>query len=163
LVPHQAQARTIRVKNRHLLRFAQQDARLTAAGISLVDYGDLPVVRSRVDRATDHAQSIVEVQAVANRLADYVEKFVYAEDIPLVIGGDCTITLGVLAEFIRWRPNLGLRYLDGGMDVATPATYRLGFVSSVIENGTVILKCDGKTSIRVWEKVMKRSELNDLS
>jgi arginase len=46
------------------LRAAGFTARLTAAGISLVDYGDLPVVCCRVDRTTDHAQSIVAVQAV---------------------------------------------------------------------------------------------------
>jgi hypothetical protein len=35
-----------------------------------------------------------------------------------VIGGDCTITLGVLAGFIRSRPNLGLLYpLMAGRDI----------------------------------------------
>jgi arginase len=113
------------------LRAAGLTARLTAAGISLVDYGDLPLERCGVDRTTVQAQTLAQVQAVASRLADSVETIVYAEHIPLVIGGDCTITLGVLAGFIRHRPNLALLYLDGGMDVATPATYRLGIMDSM--------------------------------
>jgi hypothetical protein len=60
---------------------------LTTAGISLMDYGDLPLVRCRVERARDQAQTIAQVQAVASRLADHVEKFVQADHIPLVIGG----------------------------------------------------------------------------
>jgi arginase len=113
------------------LRAAGLIARLTAAGISLVDYGDLPLVRCRVDRMTDQAQTIAQVQAVATQLADYVEKIIYAEHIPLVIGGDCTLTLGVLAGFVRRRHNLALLYLDGGMDVATPATYHIGILDSM--------------------------------
>jgi arginase len=113
------------------LRAAGLTERLTAAGISLVDYGDLPLVRCRVDRTTVQAQTLAQVQAVASRLADYVEKIVYAEHIPLVIGGDCTITLGVLAGVIRQRPDLALLYFDGGMDVATPATYRLAMLDSM--------------------------------
>jgi arginase len=113
------------------LRAAGLSGQLTAAGISLVDYGDLPLVRCRVDRTTDPAQTLAQVQAVASRLANYVEKIIYAGHIPLVIGGDCTITLGVLAGFIRRRPNLAMLYLDGGMDVATPATYRLGIMDSM--------------------------------
>jgi arginase family enzyme len=31
---------------------------------------------------------------------------VSAEQIPLIIGGDCTITIGVVAGFIRKQPNL---------------------------------------------------------
>jgi arginase len=113
------------------LRAAGLIGRLSATGISVVDYGDLPLVRCRVDRTTEQAQTLAQVQAVANRLADHVEKIVNAEHIPLVIGGDCTITIGVLAGFIRRRPNLALLYLDGGLDVATPATYRLGMLDSM--------------------------------
>jgi arginase family enzyme len=60
----------------------------------------------------DQAQTIAQVQAVASRLADHVEKFVQADHIPLVIGGDCMIIPGVLAGFIRRPPKLSLPYLD---------------------------------------------------
>jgi arginase len=89
------------------------------------------LVRCRVDRTTNQAPTLAQVNAVASRLADYVAKIVDAERIPLVIGGDCTITLGMLAGFISRRPDLALLYLDGGMDVGTPATYRLGMLDSM--------------------------------
>lgn len=85
--------------------------RLLSAGISLIDYGDLPLARCRVDRTTDQAHTIAQVQSVACRLADCVEKIVRAEHIPPVIGGDCTITLEVVAGLIRRWPSLALLYL----------------------------------------------------
>ena len=39
---------------------------------------------------------------------------------PLVVGGDCTITLGVIAGFRRRHPDVGLVYLDGDADLGTP-------------------------------------------
>jgi arginase len=91
----------------------------------------LPLERCRVDHTTNQAPVLAQVKAVASRLADYVAKIVDAEHVPLVIGGDCTITLGMLAGFIRRRPDLALLYLDGGMDASDPATYRLGMLDSM--------------------------------
>lgn len=39
---------------------------------------------------------------------------------PIVLGGDCTITLGVLAGLVKQFPNLGLIYCDGDIDLNTP-------------------------------------------
>jgi arginase len=113
------------------LRRAGLIARLSAAGIALMDEGDLPTMRCRVDRTTNPAQTIAQVQSVAKQLADRVEPVIQAGYIPLVIGGDCTITLGVLAGLLRHGDDLALLYLDGGMDIATPATYRLGMLDSM--------------------------------
>jgi arginase len=88
------------------LRGAGLPARLEQAGVSMVEYGDLPLVRCRVDSTSNRAESIADVQTVVRRLADCVEKIVSAEQIPLIIGGDCTITIGVVAGFIRKQPNL---------------------------------------------------------
>jgi arginase len=113
------------------LRAAGLVGRLTTAGISLADYGDLSLVRCRVDRTPDQRETVAQVQAFASQLADHIEKVVYSNHLPLVVGGDCTITLGVLAGFIHRRPNLSLLYLDAGMDIGTPATYRLGKLDSM--------------------------------
>jgi arginase len=112
------------------LRSAGLQARLQAAGISIVDYGDLPLVRCRVDSGANWAESVADVRSVACRLADCIEKVVSAQQIPLVVGGDCTITIGVVAGFIRKQPNLALLYMDGGLDAVTPAAYRLGRLDS---------------------------------
>jgi len=112
------------------LRAAGLQARLRGIGISIVDYGDLPPVRCRVDPRNNRAESVADVQTVIGRLADCIEKIVSAEQIPLVIGGDCTITIGVVAGFLRKQPDLALLYMDGGLDAVTQAAYRLGRLDS---------------------------------
>lgn len=49
----------------------------------------------------------------------------------MVIGGDCTITLGVLAGYLRHVENLGLLYFDGDIDLTTPATSHSGIFDSM--------------------------------
>jgi arginase family enzyme len=39
----------------------------------------------------------------------------------IVLGGDCTITLGVLAGLQRAEPDAGLVYFDGDADLGRPA------------------------------------------
>jgi len=52
--------------------------------------------------------------------------------IPLVIGGDCTITVGVISGLLRGMPDdLGLLYLDGDIDLNTPATTRSGILDGM--------------------------------
>jgi arginase len=58
------------------------------------------------------------VYAVALQLAGQVEQIMRAGQLPLIIGGDCTITLGVLAGSLREHPDLALLYLDGGTETA---------------------------------------------
>jgi arginase len=51
---------------------------------------------------------------------------------PIVVGGDCTITLGVLAGLIRRSPNLGLLYFDGDVDLNTPAETSSGIFDGMV-------------------------------
>jgi arginase len=51
---------------------------------------------------------------------------------PLVLGGDCTITLGVVAGFARHDPDVGLLYFDGDADLSTPATTTSGVLDSMV-------------------------------
>jgi arginase len=50
---------------------------------------------------------------------------------PLVLGGDCTITVGAVSGFLRCSEDVGLLYFDGGPDLATPQTYRPGILDSM--------------------------------
>ena len=96
----------------------------------MTDYGDLSVAACRVDPNTSHSERVADVRRVAGQVASYVQKIVAAQQAPLVIGGDCTITLGVVAGFVRSQPDLALLYMDGGLDAVTPAAYRLGRLDS---------------------------------
>ena len=113
------------------LRSADVVGRLAAAGHGVVDHGDLSPVRFRPDPAHRQAQNLALVRDVAREVATAVADAVGAGELPLVLGGDCTITLGVVAGFLRHGDDLGLLYMDGGMDVATPGTYRPGILDSM--------------------------------
>jgi arginase len=113
---------------------------LREAGLDLDDLGDLPVVRFGPDRANRKRQSQSRVVKVARQVADTVAAAVERELIPIVLGGDCTITLGVVAGLLRHQPDLGLIYFDGDADLTTPETTHSGIfdsmgVSHLIGNG----------------------------
>lgn len=111
------------------LREAGLVERLESAGYPVLDHGDLPRVRFRPDRG--HPQNLAAVIEVAGNVAERVEGAVRGGEIPLVIGGDCTIELGVLSGFLRAGEGPALLYLDGGVDLRTPETNPTGVLDSM--------------------------------
>jgi len=105
--------------------------RLEASGAPVIDHGDLPVVRFWPDRAHPKQQNLAHVVNIATRVADQVEAALQRQEMPLVIGGDCTIALGAIAGFLRHRVDLGLMYFDGHIDLNTPATSMSGILDSM--------------------------------
>lgn len=77
----------------HALRDAGLVERLKSAGPGLMDHGDSPRARFRPDPGR-HSQSLDRVVGVARSVGEWVEAAVREGEIPLVIGGDCTIELG---------------------------------------------------------------------
>jgi arginase len=102
------------------LRQAGLVDRLRAAGLAVEDTGDVPGATFAVDHEHPGARSLAAVVRVAGQVADAVAAALAAGQAPLVIGGDCTITLGVIAGFRREYPNVGLVYADGDADVGRP-------------------------------------------
>ena len=113
------------------LRTAGLVGALREAGLELEDLGDLPVVRFAPDGVERKRQSQSRVAKVARQVADTVAGAVERELIPIVLGGDCTITLGVVAGLLRHQPDLGLIYFDGDADLTTPETTRSGIFDSM--------------------------------
>jgi arginase len=112
---------------------------LHSAGLEVSDFGDLLEVPFQPDLQHPKAQNLQLVVEVAKRVANQVEGALHEKTIPLVLGGDCTITLGVLAGLISHAPNLGLMYFDGDLDLNTPDTTPSG-----IFDGMVIAHMTGK-------------------
>jgi len=104
---------------------------LRETGLEIVDLGDLPVTRFQPDMANRKRQSQSPVITVARQVADRVAAAVERDLVPLVIGGDCTITLGVVAGLLRNQPDLGLIYFDGDADMTTPETTHSGIFDSM--------------------------------
>jgi arginase len=101
------------------------------AGIDLEDLGDLPVARFQPDPANRKRQSRSQVIKVVGEVADQVAAAVDRDLVPVVLGGDCTITLGVVAGLLRRQADLGLMYFDGDADMTTPETTHSGIFDSM--------------------------------
>ncbi len=114
-----------------VLRRAGIVEQLKSVGCSVVDHGDLERARSRKDKEQRHPQNLAAVISVARSVAEQVEKALRGGEIPLVIGGDCTITLGVISGFLRAGVDPALLYFDGGVDLYTPATNPTGILDSM--------------------------------
>ncbi len=95
--------------------------RLSTPDLHVLDFGDLPLVSFRPDLAHPHQQNLPLVIEVSRRVADEVARAVQTGAKPVVLGGDCTITLGVLSGLVRSFPDLGMVYFDGDVDLNTPA------------------------------------------
>jgi arginase len=63
-------------------------------------------------------------------VADAVEREVGAGRFPIVLGGDCTITLGVVVRLQRVRADLRLAYVDGDADLNSPERIRSGILDA---------------------------------
>jgi arginase len=101
---------------------------MAGRGWQIDDRGDLPLVRCRPDsRQPQNLELTIEVgSAVRDQLSSYTPRRRL-----LVLGGDCTITLGVIAGLQRSEPDIGLFYLDGGPDLRTPADQSEGCLDAM--------------------------------
>jgi arginase len=105
---------------------------LEAAGIAVHDQGDLPLAMYRAAVPDPRQRNLDGVAEVAGRVADRVAEVLGRGMAPLVLGGDCTITLGVVAGFARHDPDVGLLYFDGDADLSTPATSGSGVLDAMV-------------------------------
>jgi arginase len=104
------------------LRAAGLLASLDERGIFVVDRGDMPGFRWRVDRANPRAMNVEVVAGVARDVADQVAEGLEEGAAILVLGGDCTVELGTVAGASRDGDDIGLIYVDLDTDLNTPAS-----------------------------------------
>jgi len=104
--------------------------RLRAAGLDIVDRGDVDGEVFRVDHTVTTARNLDAVVRVAERVADAVEHQVRSGRFPIVVGGDCTITIGVICGLQRIDDEVRLAYFDGDADLNAPARTRSGILDS---------------------------------
>jgi arginase len=114
-----------------VLRAAGLVRRLEERGCVVDDHGDLPVVPFATDPGDRTRQNAGRVTDVAKAVADRVGSLLDGDGAPLIIGGDCTITLGVVAAYARRHPGVGLMYLDGDIDVSTPDSTTSGILDTM--------------------------------
>jgi arginase len=94
--------------------------RLVRAGLTVTDRGNVVEETFRVDSTGGLTRNEAATVRAARAVADEVEHAASDGSLILVLGGDCTITLGVLAGLQRVEPDAALVYFDGDADLSTP-------------------------------------------
>jgi arginase len=95
---------------------------LRKEGLTVRDYGDLTVRRWSPDKKNPLAQHWEAVTACVQETDAHLSEAVSRQQILLVIGGNCTVEIGVVAANLRKCDNLGLVYMDLHADMNTPAS-----------------------------------------
>jgi arginase len=107
------------------LRAAGLLSALDDRGLLVHDLGDVPGFRWRPDPSRPTAQNAAAVARVATDVAKVVAA---APGVPLVLGGDCTVTLGLVAA----TGSPALIYIAGGPDLHTPDTRPHGNLDAMV-------------------------------
>lgn len=106
--------------------------RLQSKGLDVTDLGDLPAVSFRPDPEHPRQQNLALVVDVARQVADRVDQALESGRVPLVLGGDCSLSLGVVSGLLRHHSRLGLVYFDGDLDLNTPETTSTGIFDGMV-------------------------------
>ncbi len=113
------------------LRAAGLIEQFAREGVAVSDAGDLPGAVFTADRAAPEARNLAAVTRVAAEVADAVAGVIADGKRPLVLGGDCTITIGAVSGLRRHHPEAGLIYLDGDTDLGVPGDGGSGILDSM--------------------------------
>ena len=104
------------------LRAAGLLDRLRRGGWEASDAGDLTPRVFTADAAHPQARNRDAVLLACRDVADATGRVIAAGRIPVLLGGDCSITVGAVAGCLAQRPDAGVLYLDGDADLRTPQT-----------------------------------------
>ena len=111
------------------LRYAKLHETLHKIGYEVIDHGNLhvpiPEGRSVGNPKMKFAKEIIDI---CEQLADQVSDIVTERQIPLILGGDHSLTMGSIAGIAPHYKQVGLLWIDAHCDFNTPATTPSGNV-----------------------------------
>ena len=130
------------------LRAAGLIERLQSLGYSVTDMGDDPVATYQPDNESPRARNASRVVKALEALKPRVEAALKTGGLPLVISGDCSSALAVVAGVRRYYRGASIVYMDRDADLNVPATSPSGCV-----DGMVVSHLTGRGAaemIRFW-------------
>jgi arginase len=109
------------------VRIAGLRERLTTLGYAVTEAGDVPVrIPESADPGDPHARFLDEIAAVNREVADRVGGILGSGALPVVLGGDHSISIGSIAGAAAWArqrgEEIGLLWFDAHADLNTPDT-----------------------------------------
>ena len=114
------------------LRAAGLLEKLQSRGLEVEDLGELPPVSYRPDPEQPRQQNLELAVNVARQVDSQVDSAIAEGRIPLVLGGDCSISVGIVAGMLRHHRRLGLLYFDADLDLNTPETSHSGILDGMV-------------------------------
>jgi arginase len=90
-------------------------------GIDVVDYGDRPTVRWRPLPYDGQPHDMPRVLDVLVDAREHIVRILVENRLPLVIGGECTLTIALVSAAVDAGHDVALIYFDGGQDVLSTA------------------------------------------
>src|SRR5579864_784670 len=114
------------------LRAAGLVERLQSLGYSVTDMGDDPVAMYQPDEESPRARNLPRVVGALEALKPRVEAAVKTGGLPLIISGDCSSALAVVAGVRRYYRGASIMYMDRDADLNIPATSHSGCVDGMV-------------------------------
>jgi arginase len=99
--------------------------------IQLSDHGDCPEAVFTTDPMDRTARNLAAVAAAARNVRAHCEMALSRGEVVILIGGDCTVSVGLVTAAGRKVKRLGLIYMDSQTDLNTPATTDTGILDSM--------------------------------
>jgi arginase len=99
---------------------------LARAGVEARDLGNRELWRWRPDRTNPRAQNIGAVGEIVRDTAARVSEVAGADEVALVLGGDCTVGIGTVAGHLGGPGRTGLVYFDAHADLNVPSSVNEG-------------------------------------
>ena len=96
---------------------------LRAHGVRVADHGDLAVARWTADRTDGRPNAWRQVVEVVDAARSAITDVVLAGQAPLVLGGECTLAIALVAAVVEQYGEVGLIYVDGGQDLMIPVDH----------------------------------------
>jgi arginase len=114
------------------LRAAGLVDRLRGIGYEVADLGDDPVQQFKPDEESPRARNLRPILAALDALKPRVEQAAKSGALPLILSGDCSISLATVAGLRRYYRSVSVVYMDRDADLNTPATTPSGCVDGMV-------------------------------
>jgi arginase len=103
------------------LRAAEIVGHMGDHGIDVVDYGDRPTVRWKPLPYDGQPHDMARVLDVLGDAREHIARIFGEDRLPLVVGGECTLTIALVGAALDAGHDVALIYFDGGQDLLSVA------------------------------------------